>query len=114
MSIILEVKTIHFIYYIGEVTQVFAAMGMKCLTVEETEEKISSVMSYLGISPYSPQTSETDKMLNTEQVLHQLSEAEKQLKKQWKSQQTTKITRRSRGIKLNWSKELNADQPVNN
>ncbi len=98
-----------------------ASMGLKCCTVEETEEQTSLVMSYLGKSPPSPQKNESEQ-IDTEKLLGQLSAAEQRLARarqmgskpgESSSQQSQRnITTRSKGIRLQWSRQMNADQPI--
>jgi hypothetical protein len=99
---------------------VCASMGLKCCTVEETEEQTSLVMSYLGMSPPSPQKNESEQ-IDTEELLGQLSDVEQRLARarqmgskpgESSSQQSQRNITRSKGIRLKWSRQMNADQPI--
>lgn len=77
-------------------------MNVTCLCIQETKDKADALLSSLCI--------EVNEVIDTQDLLKELSQAEKIGEESTGSKQ--RLTR-SKGKTFNWSKDLNADQPVN-
>lgn len=107
-------------------------MGLVYSIVEKSEDKLRTVMSHLGVNPASDSSEEPTPM-DTEELLEELSEVQRQLggntskattsrknqKRKGKATLKKKAVEgktfhtRSKGASLRWSKEMNPDTPIN-
>ncbi len=99
------------------------ALGIRCLCIQSSEEEAIALVDALGLRETDGWEEEGTEQENTEDLLRDLSEAEKLGTSDGKDKiaSATKTRKylgsvgrstRSKGGSLQWSKSMNPDQPI--
>jgi hypothetical protein len=113
-------------YCIGEVAQVCRDLGIQCLAVQPSEQLARALLDNLGFDELGLEEEEQEQDIqkevvqtqDTEELLKELSEAEKVSLRDGKGSRdrktlgTTTHSTRSKGKCGSWSKTLNPDCPI--